>query len=339
MEPGQGASPLRPSPPRAQWGWLRVVLGGLLAAALLRTCAIEAYRIPSNSMERTLLVGDFVLVSKLAYGPRIGTWRGPGLGKVRCGDVIVFNHPPASGPVRARAPYIKRVAALPGESLEIRRGDVVVSGVPLAMPPEGMTLYDVRVDDGFVLPATTLYGTAQRSGDDRWVLSAPPDHGLAKLPGVRSVEPFVVPGGRGAGFPRGRRWGMDDYGPLRVPYAGWTIPLTNATATDYRTTIERHEGRTVDRYADGFRIDGEPAESYTFGQDYFFVLGDNRSASADSRTWGFVPMSHVIGRADRIYFSREVPNPHVSGATGDAVRWDRIGRRVERSCAASTERR
>ena len=332
---GPPAGPIRqgagaPAPPRVRFGWLRVVLGGLLAAAILRGCVMEAYRIPSNSMERTLLVGDFLLVSKLAYGARLGTWRAPALAPVACGDVVVFNHPTGGGAISSRAPYIKRVVALPGETVEVQSKRAVVDGVPLAMPPEGLALYDVRTD-GTV--NGSAFGSAQRSGERRWIVSAAPDHALGAVPGVVRVEPFTAGGEGGALFPRARRWGLDDFGPIRVPAAGWTVPLTADAFTDYRLSIELHEGRTLERYADGFRLDGVPADSFTFGQDYLFVLGDNRDASSDSRTWGFVPMSHVIGRAERIYFSRDAEPvaPGEQPATGQ-VRWDRVGRRVAGGC-------
>ena len=336
---GPGGAALAP-PRRSRFGWLRIVLGGLLAATLLRACVLEAYRIPSDSMERTLLVGDFVLVSKLAYGPRIGTWRGPGLGSVACGDVVVFNHPPARGPVARRAPYIKRVVGLPGQTVEIRRKEVYVDGQLLELPRESLWLYTLAVDDGFSPRDSALVGRVQRAGPDRWVAAATPEQDLTDISGVVRAVPFVVSAGQGAAFPRARRWGVDDYGPLTVPRRGWTIPLTPETMADYRTVLEHHEGVAVDRYADGYRLDGVPADAYTFGQDYHFVLGDNRDDSADSRTWGFVPMSHVIGRAERVYFSRDVaePLPGLTAGESGGVRWERVGLPVRSECGAASAR-
>jgi signal peptidase I len=105
-----------------------------------------------------------------------------------------------------------------------------------------------------------------------------------------------------------------------VPAAGQTVRLDDASWPVVRTVIERFEGHTVERTATGFLVDGRPAETYTFGQDYYFVLGDSRDDSADSRTWGFVPFDHVIGKAVGVYFSwdDEAGRP----------RWERIGRGV-----------
>ena len=315
-----------------------MIVGGLLAAVLLRACIIEAYRIPSNSMERTLLVGDFVLVSKLAYGPRIAGTRLPGLGRVECGDVVVFHHPPARGAVEDRPPYIKRVVGLPGQTVVIRAKHVVVDGRPVAPPPQSLSLYDLTVDESFTVEAAGLEGSVQRAARNRYVVAATPEEGwrLADDPGAVSAEPFLQRGS-GTTFPRGRRWSLDDYGPLRVPQAGWTVPLDEAVATDYRLTMERFEGVVLDRVGGAWRLDGVPADSFTFRQNYLFVLGDNRDDSADSRVWGFVPMSHVIGRAAFVYFSVDepVPLPGMPPSGRGAVRWDRIGTPVERSCEPS----
>ena len=145
---------------------------------------------------------------------------------------------------------------------------------------------------------------------------------LEERPGILDVTPYIREIGDGsAGFPAAFHYSLDDYGPLVVPYAGLTIPVTPDTWPLVREVAERHEGRTVRRTARGFEIDSVLVDSYTFTHDYLFVLGDNRDDSADSRAWGFVPTTHLIGRASRIYFSWDE-------ATG-TPRWDRIGLAVE----------
>ena len=136
-----------------------------------------------------------------------------------------------------------------------------------------------------------------------------------------SVEPRLTALGDGsASFPPAFRYSLDDYGPVVVPRAGDAVVLDDLSWPVIRTVVERFEGRTAERTATGFLIDGQPAETYTFTQDYYFALGDSRDDSADSRTWGFVPFDHVIGKAVAVYFSWD--------DDAGAVRWGRLGRGV-----------
>jgi len=145
---------------------------------------------------------------------------------------------------------------------------------------------------------------------------------LAVVEGVLDVRPYVrPPGDASAAFPISRRYSLDDYGPVVVPRRGLTVALDDATYGLYRVAIERDEGHEIERTAVGFAVDGRPAATYTFAQDYLFVLGDHRDDSADSRVWGFVPARNLIGRAERVYFSWD--------AAAGAVRWKRVGREVD----------
>ena len=327
--------PAIPSPPAAApsrtsaaalAGWLRVVGGAVLFALALRVFAFEAYRIPSTSMEDTLLVGDFVLLSKLHYGPRVLGRRLPGLDDPARGDVAVFNYPPSLDPdVGRRTPYIKRIVGLPGDTLAIRSKTVYAGAEAVPPPRGGRRLWEFRgrVPAADVLDSLGLAGRVQRAGRGLWVASATPPQAdaLALADGVEVVAPFVRPSGDGsAAFPAARRFSLDDYGPVVVPRRGATVHLDDASWPVVRSVIERFEGHTVERTATGFLVDGRPAEAYTFGQDYYFVLGDSRDDSADSRTWGFVPFDHVIGKAVGVYFSWD-------DAAG-RPRWRRIGRGV-----------
>ena len=335
---GALAAPADPAPPadavRAGrssaaelWAWVRVVGGAVLVAVLLRAAAFEAFRIPSTSMEDTLLVGDFVLVSKLHYGPRLGGTRLPGLDDPDRGDVAVFNYPPGLEPETARrTPYIKRVVGLPGDTLSIRSKEVRVGAEVQAAPPEGRQLWEVRRSGPLSLDALRAIGVAdrvERRAPGLWLVegTAAEADRLRALAGIDAVYPLVRPLGDGsAAFPAAFRFSLDDYGPVVVPRAGATVALDDVSWPVVRAVIERFEGHDAERTAAGFLVDGAPATTYTFAQDYYFVLGDNRDDSADSRTWGFVPADHLIGKAVAVYFSWD--------EAAGAPRWGRVGRAV-----------
>ena len=318
------------------------MIGAYLAALSLRACVFEAYRIPTASMEQTLQPGDYVFVSKLGYGARIpeavrlpftrrivdnpvlpGT-RLPGIGGPRRGDVVVFHYPPEGGPIQTRTPYVKRMIGLPGDVVEIRAKEVLVNDDTLAYPPNGRQFWVMLLEQGTFLTPDTLQaagvtGRVDRVSDRERLVEATAEvaDDLRQRAGVEAVFPLVRrPGDGSAQFPPSLRYSLDDWGPLLVPHRGWTIPLDAQTWPLYRQTIVRHEDASVARVAGGFEIDGVPADSFTFSQDYFFAIGDHRDDSADSRSWGFVPESHLIGRAKVIYFSR-------SPETGE-LRWDRV---------------
>lgn len=223
---------------RRAWEWAKVAATAFLFFLLLRGLLVEAFRIPTSSMEDTLLVGDFLLASKLAYGARVpGTgWRLPGLGDPEVGDVVVFR-PPASAGRHGGARYVKRVVAGPGDTVAMRSGRLRRNGRPVQEP------YARRGD-----------GSGARDPRFGW------------------QEAYLLPGGVEGGDYRPT---PDDWGPLRVP------------------------------------------------DDSFFVLGDNRAASEDSRYWGFVPREAVTGEPLFVYWSRRPGGP---GARPwiDRVRWRRI---------------
>ena len=310
--------------------WTKVIFVALLAALILRVFAFEAYRIPSASMEDTLLVGDFLFVSKLHYGARTPITLGipftgrylrdielpavrlPGFSSVKRNDVVVFNYPPDLAPIDRRMHYIKRVMALPGDSLSILDKQVVVNGEELAVPLElrqfwrASTREDAAMPQRDTLAALGFTGRMDRLAPGEWLFegTAAQVDVFRSFDGVERVEPYVrVRGDRSATFPSGAGYSLDDYGPIVVPRRGSTVTLDDAGWRLYREVITRYEGVTAQRVAGGLEISGALTDQYTFQQDYFFVMGDNRDDSADSRSWGFVPASHLVGKAVLIYFS------------------------------------
>jgi signal peptidase I len=316
--------PISPSRARARWAWVWVPMAAIGAALLLRGCVAEAFRIPSPSMEGTLLVGDYVLTSKLHYGARtpetlrlpftehrvgglrLPSARTPGLGRVRRGDVVVFHHPGETGPLDGRTPYVKRVVGLPGDTVALVGKRLYVNGQAADLPSSRRQDWTVTVHPGSDVrpPALDTLPVIERAGLRAWRVRTGPREAaaLAALPTVESVEP--APGRPdGALFPPGTAFTPDDFGPVVLPRAGVPLPLTDDDWPALRATLER-EGRAARRIGPGrYEVDGWEADSVTFRQDYYFVLGDSQDDSADSRRWGLVPADHLIGRAVLVYFS------------------------------------
>ncbi|HMB90086.1 MAG TPA: signal peptidase I [Rhodothermales bacterium] len=312
---------------------IKILLIALVAALLLRTFVLEGFRIPTESMEKSLLVGDFVLVSKLHYGPRLPLTIGvpltdwylhnaslpyvrlPGFTQVERGDAIVFNYPVDLAPVDRRVHYIKRVVALPGDSLTLRDKQLYVNGTWVAPLPTMQQRWHTQMDSAAIFPLDSLraYGATQvtRLGRtvDQLAFEATEEVAtkVAQWPQVQHVTPYVQDDNPSFGlrvFPIGSGFGHDNYGPLHVPQRGDTVVVNAETWLQYKELITRHEGHQARLLPNGVaEIDGVPTAQYVVEQDYYFVMGDNRDSSVDSRVWGFVPRDHIVGKAVLIYFS------------------------------------
>ncbi|MEL6443946.1 MAG: signal peptidase I [Bacteroidota bacterium] len=327
---------------RGRSGWVRLILLALLVAVLLRVFVLEPYRIPTPSMAGTLLPGDHVLVSKVHYGPRLPItlripfsdwilegvelpgWRLPGFRAVHRGDVVVFNQPRQPGPIDQRMPFVKRAVGLPGDTIRIVDKQVLVDGT-LAVEPSALQ-YDwiVELEDerARTFEAPSLSSAPEALGRGRFRIAAT----VGQVEALRAAEAVAAvtllrqpQGARGGVYPFGSGFTLDSYGPLVVPKAGATVLLNDETWAHLAPIIEDYEAHVVERQPDGsFSVDGEVQLTYTFEQDYFFVLGDNRDQSSDSRVWGFVPSNHLIGKAVFVHVS--------TGPEG--IRWGRVGRWV-----------
>jgi len=310
------------------------ILGiALLLALGLRTFVLEGFRIPSESMERSLLVGDFVLVSKLRYGPRLPRTIGipltdwylkdvelphvrlPGFAQPRRGEAVVFNYPAGNAPVDRRLHYIKRLVGLPGDSVALHGKKLYVNGV--YEPPGEMMQqrWVAQTAPGSIFPIDSLraLGASQiailerEQGQVAFEATASLAGGVASWQGVTTVAPYVqarMPSPGPRVFPSGSVFSRDHYGPVYVPARGDTLTLSAATWPLYRDLIQRYEHHQAQMVTgDRFLIDSVETKHYVVGQDYYFVLGDNRDSSIDSRAWGFVPKDHLVGKAVVIYFS------------------------------------
>jgi len=358
--------------------WIDAIIFAVIAATFIRMFFIEAYTIPTSSMEKSLLVGDYLFVSKVAYGPKTPNtpisfpfvhntmpltrstksyveWmkrpykRLKGFGDIKNNDVVVFHFPEGdtvalflqnqsyyqlertygreriwsdphnfgevvARPVDKRENYIKRCIGIPGDVIEMNRGQVSVNG-QLQKHLEGMQHnYVVRTNGTSINPrALDRLNIAE---DDRSVFSSEryvfplTDENAEKLKkfanvtGVEKLEenpgewdPHVFP--QNNNFP----WNVDNFGPLTIPARGVTVELTTENLPLYKRIIQVYENNNLEIKTNTIYINGVEATSYTFQMDYYWMMGDNRHNSADSRMWGFVPEDHVVGKASFIWLS------------------------------------
>lgn len=312
--------------------WLESFVVAVIIVLIVRSLLFDLFRIPTPSMEENLLVGDYLVVSKLHYGSRLPVSLGvpltsiyvpglrfpyerlPGFSEVKRGDPIVFNYPPGEGPIDRKVHYVKRVIGMPGETLQVRDKVVYVDGRQLPLGRGMQQYWTVEKSDArYQIPRTRMeevgISEVKRTQNAQTVrILATPEGArrVSEWSWVQSIRPYVVHNGQYSDvmYPPDRGYTPDNYGPVHIPEKGETIELTAANWPVYRPVITRYEGHAAQQMTDStFAIDGERTTSYTFQQDYFFVMGDNRDNSQDSRFWGFVPMTHVVGKAVMTYFS------------------------------------
>lgn len=356
--------------------WITAVVTALFAVIIIRTLFVEAYNIPTPSMEKTLLVGDYLFVSKLSYGPKIPNtplgfpfthntmplsrdkksysekvqWpykRLLGFGKVHHNDVVVFNFPEGdtvvkelpdqnyyglirnygrktihsqyeviSRPVDKRENFVKRCVGLPGDTLELRHSSIFINGQELTQQPLVQFNYYVRTN-GEKLDSTFIsnleLSDADRLSDPSresyvFPLTSEQVEKIREQPNILVVtrlENTARQLSYSSFFPYSPDypWTEDNYGPLVIPEKGRTVRLTVKNLPLYRRIIEAYEKNHLEVRDSIIYINHEPRNSYTFGMDYYFMLGDNRHNSADSRIWGFVPEDHVVGKAVLVWLS------------------------------------
>lgn len=336
--------------------WADAILFAVIAATIIRWLILEAFTIPTPSMEKSLLVGDFLFVSKLHYGARTpatplqiplthqkiwGTnipsyldwiqlpqFRLPGFSHVKRNDVVVFNWPiDFSYPVDLKTNYIKRCIGIPGDTLEVRDMSVILNGEIQENPEKAQFKYFIETDEIIKNRIFEKYDITDRykvnGGYLVFTMPATAET-LKSLQFISDVRILEEEEGKAEMkiYPNGQKypWNVDYWGPIVIPGEGMTIPVNDETMTKYGRVIEHYEDNDLVEIKDGtLKIDGEAFTSYTFKQDYYFMMGDNRHNSEDSRFWGFVPADHIVGKALFIWLSID-PNKSFFSK----IRWSRL---------------
>ncbi len=322
--------------------WADAIIFAVIAASIIRAFMLEAYTIPTSSMERSLLVGDYLFVSKLSYGPRVPHtpiafpfahhtlpltdnvrsyiewiqlphYRFPGLRSISNNDVVVFNHPadPIDRPVDKRENYIKRCLAIPGDTFELREAQVYINNERLPAPPDAQHFYRVKAED----PLSA--GRLDRLGITDWgekqpgvylmAMTADMAENLKTVRGITDVSKRISRKNAGERhiFPHHIEypWNQDNMGPLYIPEKGATAEINLQNIPLYERIISVYEGHDLYIESETIYINGEEVTSYTFEMDYYWMMGDYRHNSEDSRYWGFVPEDHIVGRAMFVWLS------------------------------------
>ena len=358
--------------PRSEMGeWVSSIVFAVVAATLVHTYVMQPYTIPTSSLEKTLLIGDFLFVSKFHYGartpmttvalpmvhdsipktslrsylkkPQLPYFRIPGFQDIKRNEIVVFNWPTdtvrffrdpsgihVNKPIDKKSNYVKRCVGIPGDSLEIINGYIHINGKRTVLPdrakPQFMRLVDTQ---GQQLSKATLerYNVTELGVQNQVYLLNMTDANAAKIaknPLVKSISKINTPKGTydRSIFPHNEQypWSADNYGPIYIPKKGETVKLDNTTLPFYKRIIEEYEENNLTVNGNEIFINGKIATEYTFKQNYYWMMGDNRHNSEDARYWGYVPFDHVVGKPVFIWFSWDSNGQGI----GNKIRWERL---------------
>lgn len=434
---------------RSVMSWIDAIVFALVAVYFVNIYVFQNYQIPSSSLEKSLLVGDFLYVSKMSYGPRVPNtplsmpltqhtlpifntksyvewpqWkykRVPGFGKVKLNDIVVFNFPAGDTvalgvqesdfyslaynqgkriypapldmdsltrkqqkavydlyynagrqyilsnpreygkviwrPVDRRENYVKRCVGLPGDTLQIVDGQVMIDGKAIENPENLQFNYFVQTTGPYI--NEDMFRELGISKADQYLMTGDGsyDNGLAEI-GLESrnaqgmlnpvyhlpltkkmydtlsankklISKIIMEPEDYAGqmYPQNlhTKWDRNNYGPIWIPAKGATITLTPDNLPIYERCIAVYEGNKLEQKEDGIYINDVKTDQYTFRMDYYWMMGDNRHNSADSRYWGFVPEDHVVGKPIVVWLSLDKDRGWFDGK----IRWNRLFKMVK----------
>jgi signal peptidase I len=351
------------------------LLYAIVVATLVHTYVMQPYTIPTSSLEKSLLVGDFLFVSKFHYGartpmtpiaapmvhdtlpllnvksylkfPQLPYFRFFAMQEVNRTDIVVFNWPADTlynmyktadkrydKPIDKKTNYVKRCVGIPGDSLSIKEGIVYVNGKILPMPERSKPQYSYRISLDGKTPIDFDYLFKEMNITDgiNYVSNSRDTIGITALtyenaermkniPGITSVIRNIDTGNEQGIFPYINKWNRDNFGPVYIPKKGATVALNAQTLPFYKKIISEYEKNELKVNGNEIRINGQVATTYTFKQNYYWMMGDNRHNSLDARYFGYTPEDHIVGKPVFIWMSIDGIN---NGIKNWKIRWDRM---------------
>jgi len=411
--------------PKTAFGeWISALLFAIIAATIVHNYFIQPYIIPTGSLEKTLLIGDFLFVSKFHYGARVPTTpisfpmvhdtipilrirsylkspqlpylRLPGFQKIKRNEIVVFSWPADTvrkffvkekgviKPIDKKSNYVKRCVGISGDTLEIKNGFVHINGIKSTLPDRAKTQYTFKLYDSKGISSKKLlqngieeftrkykitnitsssYNSIKPhilgtiSNDRNNFIVVTKSKGLPvklvrslglnttellekrknitltinkakKIKNLKLFDSIIQKNNldktyNTSYFPNNLNynWNEDNFGPIIIPQKGITININSKNIPLYKKIIKDYEKNTLQKNGKDFIINGEKTNKYTFKQDYFWMMGDNRHKSEDSRVWGFVPEDHIVGKPVLIWFSIKGINDSLKNWR---IRWSRI---------------
>tara|TARA_B100000530_G_scaffold336234_1_gene290397 strand:+ start:87 stop:1484 length:1398 start_codon:yes stop_codon:yes gene_type:complete len=380
--------------------WEEAITFAIIAATLIHVFFIQPFTIPTSSMEKSMLVGDFLLVSKMNYGANVpntpiflpfmhqkipgtqntpsyskliqlGYNRLPGFQTIKNNDIVVFNFPAdtiiENMPFDKKMNYVKRCVGIAGDSIQIIDKDIYINDQKIPenqhiqkqfqyyiLPKEGVYVgldiknhleklliendietyaqYQSKKGTQFLKPTKKIKTEKQINDNLKntglFIVYLTQEE--KKIIENKIVEWFVFKEDSGSKnlFPKSLKnnWTVDNYGPIYIPKKGDVIELNETNLHFYKKIIEDYEGNSIKQINSDYYINNTKTNQYEFEMNYYWMMGDNRHNSEDSRVWGFVPENHIVGKPIFTWLSLNYNAFHKKGLKSKlgVVRWKKL---------------